>query len=286
MFAIPDGLAWMRSSADGREWLSELPRRVGACQAKWRLQLERPYENSFVSIVFPATSADESRVALKIQFPHDESDHEEDALRLWNGEGAVRVLDYEPEHHALLLERCDPGAPLSSVGPDEALETLVRILPRLWKPAGAPFRSLGDETARWIANLPGTWERAGRPGEESLVDLAMESLEHLRTTQGEQVLIHQDLHAANVLSARREPWLVIDPKPLVGEREFSLSPIIRSAELGCSREHVVKRLDLLTATLGLDRERARLWALGQTVAWCEGEHARKHIETARWLAEA
>ena len=90
----------------------------------------------------------------------------------------------------------------------------------------------------------------------------MAALEELAPTQGEQVLIHQDLHADNVLAAQREPWLVIDPKPLVGEREFSLAPIIRSVELGHSRRAVVERLDRLSSELGLDRERARGWATG------------------------
>ena len=69
-------------------------------------------------------------------------------------------------------------------------------------------------------------------------------------TQGEQVLVNQDLHGDNVLSAQREPWLLIDPKPLLAEREFSLVPIIRSAELGHSRKQVLRRLDRLTAELG------------------------------------
>ena len=285
MFTIPSGIAWIERSDEGRKWLRELPRRVDACRAKWRLRLDAPYENSFVSIVFPATAADGSRVVLKIQCPHAESDYEHEALRLWNGNGAVRLLDFDPEHHALLLERCEPGAPLSSVGADEALEAFVILLPKLWVPAGAPFRSLADEASTWMHDLPLMWEREGRPFEPWLLELAIDSLDRLRTTQGEQVLIDQDLHADNVLSARREPWLAIDPKPLVGERAFSLAPIIRSAELGFSREHVIGRLDLLTARLGLDRERARLWALGQTVAWCEGEQTRRNLETARWLAE-
>lgn len=50
-----------------------------------------------------------------------------------------------------------------------------------------------------------------------------------------QVLLHQDLHADNVLRAGREPWLVIDPKPLTGEREFGVAPIVRSFELGHGR---------------------------------------------------
>lgn len=285
MFTIPSGIACIERSDEGRKWLRELPRRVDACRAKWRLRLDAPYENSFVSIVFPATAADGSRVVLKIQFPHAESDYEHEALRLWNGNGAVRLLDFDPEHHALLLERCEPGAPLSSVGADEALEAFVILLPKLWVPAGAPFRSLADEASTWMHDLPLMWEREGRPFEPWLLELAIDSLDRLRTTQGEQVLIDQDLHADNVLSARREPWLAIDPKPLVGEREFSLAPIIRGAELGFSREHVIGRLDLLTGRLDLDRERARLWALGQTVAWCEGEQTRRNLETARWLAE-
>jgi len=250
------------------------------------LELDAPYEQSYVSIVFPATCTDGSRVVLKIQFPHDESDHEHEALRIWNGRGSVRLLDHDAEHHVLLLERCEPGAPLSTLKAPEALEQFVRLLPQLWVPAGTPFRLLADAAATWIAHLPDIWKRAGRDFERRLLDLAIESLERLRVTQGEQVLIDQDLHADNVLSARREPWLAIDPKPLVGEREFSLAPIIRGAELGFSRERVIQRLDFLTDRLGLDRERARLWTMGQTLAWCEGEQPGRHIDVARWLADA
>jgi streptomycin 6-kinase len=154
--------------------------------------------------------------------------------------------------------------------------------------AGEPFTTLANESADWIQELPASWEQAGRPFEVGLLDAALESLEELRKTQGEQVLVHQDLHADNVLSASREPWLVIDPKPLVGEREFSLAPIIRSRELGHNRSAVLRRLDVSAAALGLDRERSRLWALGQTLAWCfSGTEASSfHVETARWLREA
>ena len=93
------------------------------------------------------------------------------------------------------------------------------------------------------------------------------------------------LHADNVLRARREPWLVIDPKPLVGEREFGVGPIVRSFKLGHGRTHVEHRLDRLTGDLGLDCERARLWALAQTVAWSIGDYFEQHLETARWLPE-
>jgi streptomycin 6-kinase len=101
------------------------------------------------------------------------------------------------------------------------------------------------------------------------------------------VLLNQDLHGDNVLSAQREPWLAIDPKPLVGEREFGLAPIIRSFELGHSRRAVVGRLDRLSSDLGVDRERARGWAIGQTLAWAfDSAYHETHVESARWLLEA
>ena len=136
--------------------------------------------------------------------------------------------------------------------------------------------------------MPLSWERTGRPFEAALLEAALEALEQLRSTQGEQVLLHQDLHGDNVLRAQRMPWLVIDPKPLAGEKELSLAPIVRGHEFGHSRSDVIHRLDTLTTALHVDRERARLWALGQTLAWAFGENSvsQRHVETARWLWQA
>jgi streptomycin 6-kinase len=222
-------------------------------------------------------------VVLKIQWPHRESENEADALELWDGDGAVRLLARDDERHALLLERCRPGTPLR----ERALDVLIDLLPRLWKPAAAPFTALADEAAWWASRIRGEWQRAGRPLEERLVDAAISTLEELAPTQGEQVLLHQDLHPDNVLAAEREPWLVIDPKPLVGEREFALASIIRASELGHSKSAVLGRLERLTSELGLDRERARGWAIGQTIAWgADSDYHALHAETARWLLEA
>jgi streptomycin 6-kinase len=81
--------------------------------------------------------------------------------------------------------------------------------------------------------------------------------------------------------------MVIDPKPLAGEREFALAPIIRSFGFGHSRETVVRRLDRISAELDLDRDRVRGWALAQTMAWSfDSAYAERHYETARWLLAA
>jgi streptomycin 6-kinase len=162
------------------------------------------------------------------------------------------------------------------------------LLPRLWKPAGPPFRPLSEEAESWAEDLAQKWDRLGRPFERELLDAALEALNVLPDSQGEQVLLHQDLHAGNVLRARREPWLAIDPKPLAGEREFGIAALVRGGELGRGPDHIAHRLHRLTIELGLDRERALGWALAQTLAWSfeEDEVFPEQVELAQALLDA
>jgi streptomycin 6-kinase len=283
MFEVPAQLRWLENAEGGRDWLARLAERIDVCTKRWSLRLGPPYHQSYVSLVFPAIMADGTSAVLKIQFPHRESQHEAEALRRWRGQGAVKLYDCDPVNHALLIERCEPGDHLSAADPAEALAVFIDLLPRLWVEADGPFTALRYEAAQWKAELPVAWERAGQPYEQELLEAALTAIDALSATQGQQVLIHQDLHGDNVLRAKRGPWLAIDPKPLSGEREFSVAPIVRSYEFGHSRAAVIGRLDTLTQALGLNRERARLWTLVQTLAWATDAGLVRHIETAQWL---
>jgi streptomycin 6-kinase len=269
------------------DWLERVPQLLSESAEEWRLRLGDPYPQGAAGYAVRAETADGERVVLKVIYPHREAEHEAEALRVWKGDGAVELLAYDRERWAMLLERCEPGTLLAQADPETALDVLVALLPRLWKHADAPFRSLADEVGWWLEELPSEWERAGRPCERDLLDDALQTLRELADSQGEQVLLHQDLHTDNVLAAQREPWLVIDPKPLAGEREFNVAPIVRDYALGHSREHVLRRLDRLCDELDLDRERALGWTIGQTVAWMfDSTQRQKHLETVRWLVEA
>ena len=287
MSAPHPGLAWAEKTDDGRAWLARLPGLLEECVAEWSLELGDPFPYAYASLAVPARLTHGGEAVLKVCFPHRESEHEGDALRLWDGNGAVRLLAHDRERWALLLERCRPGTSLQELDHDEALTVMIGLLPRLWLPAGAPFRPLADEAAHWIESIPRQWQASNRPFERRLVDAAVTLIEELRESQGEHVLLHQDLHADNVLRAEREPWLVIDPKPLLGEREFSPASVIRGLKLGHSESGVRRSLDRLAADLGLDRERVRGWAIGQTIAWAfDPEYHIGHVETARWLLDA
>jgi streptomycin 6-kinase len=282
---LPPRLQSLRGTSTGAAWLASLPDLVEECVKRWSLRLGEPYPDSHLALVLPVTMLDGRAAVLKIQYPHEESDQEAAALKYWDGDGAIRLLDHDNKRHALLLERCVPGTHLAERDGDEALGVMIGLLPRLWKPASRLFQPLAVEAQRWVHQLPSRWERAGRPFERELVDVAVDLLESLPGSQGEQVLVHQDLHADNVLQAQREPWLVIDPKPLAGEREFGVAPIARSSELGHDPALVEHRLHRLTRELNLDHDRARGWTIAQTLAWSfEGDRVLpRHVEIARWL---
>jgi streptomycin 6-kinase len=283
---IPGRLKWLEQNEGGKLWLADLPRLVADLAREWDLKLGPPYEAANVSYVAPVARGAE-RMVLKVQWPHEECLHEADALLTWNGDGAVRLLAHDIERHALLLERCSPGTCLAAADDIDPMAVVISVLPRLWKRAEAPFKSLNEEAKGWAASLLPDWEAVGKPCERKLINAAEDIISELAATQGDQVLVHQDLHGDNILSAERQPWLVIDPKPLTAEREFSLAPIIRSFEFGHSRAEVVRRLDRLSGELGLDRRRARGWAIAQTVAWSfESAYADRHYEAARWLLDS
>jgi streptomycin 6-kinase len=246
------------------KWLAALPGLVADCAEQWSLSLEEPVDTPH-SLVVPAGDA-----VLKINAPsHFEADHEPDALARWDGGGAVRLLARDDERRAFLCERCRPGTRLWDAELDEA-EVAAGLVERLSIVAEppAPFRALADEAERWADELPRL-----EAVEAGLLDYA---LDVLRSVDSEaRFLVNQDLHGGNVLSAEREPWLVIDPKPLVGERELDGVGLLRNAVF--RDQSVAHWLDVL-ADLGLDRERLRGWGVAHALAWGSVEPARAILD--------
>lgn len=258
------------------EWRANVAELVTDSCERWKLRPGEPYLPGAAGHVVRVECADGTPAVLKVFWPHREAEQEPEALERWDGDGAVRLLARDDERHALLLERCEPGSFLSTA-PDP-LGVLIELLPRLWR-SGDGFVSLAAETEAWAECLDETADRELRA-------IALDLIGELAPTQGEQVLVNQDLHGENVLAAGREPWLVIDPKPLAGEREFSAASIVRSPELGHSRRDVLYRLDRLCSELPLDRERAKGWTIAQTIAWSAGsDYVDTHMETVRWLLD-
>ena len=251
---------------DVQRWLASLSRLVAELVERWELALGEPFAGASIGYTVAATRAGVDAVVLKITVPDGWFPETVGALVGWDGDGAVELIDHDPRG-ALLLERALPGAHLSGE-PDEDAALLVAagVMERLWIPGPPGITRVVDEVGRWAATFRDRNDALGSPVPRELADEAVGSMEELIASPREERLLHGDLHLGNVLEARREPWLAISPKPLVGDREFDVSTLIRDSAEAVVREagapgRMHHRLDVLAERLSCDRERLRAWSL-------------------------
>jgi streptomycin 6-kinase len=199
---------------------------------------------------------------LKIAFPDPESEHEHLALRRWGGDGTVRLLRAEPHRGALLLERLQ-SRNLNELSDIEACEIVAARYARIHVPALPqlhPLVGFIDQRTADLAALP-----RNAPVPRRLVEQAIAlGAELVADPASIGTLIHGDLHYENVLGAEREPWLVIDPKPLNGDPHYEIAPMLwnRWEEMaGYVRAGIRRRFYALVDVAGLDVDRARAWVI-------------------------
>jgi streptomycin 6-kinase len=263
---IPEALAAACALDDERRaWLGRLPETIHRLEKRWRLILGAPFQGEDVSCswVAPAARADGTTAVLKIGMPHFEGRDEIAGLRFWNGDPTVYLLDSDEAVNAMLLENC-PGRPLRVRPEPEQDVVIASLLRRLWRtpPADHPFRPLSVMIDHWIAETtskPESW------GDEGIVREGLRVFAALRDARTDAVVLATDLHAGNVLESRREPWLVIDPKPFVGDPAYdatqhllNCTARLRKDPLGTIRRFA----DLLAA----DADRMRLWLFARVAA--------------------
>lgn len=263
---IPPRLARAcRAGPRGAAWLDRLPVVVAALVDRWGLTLGRPFPpgDGAVSWVAPAVRHDGSDVVLKVGMPHMEARDEVAGLRMWDGDGTVHVLDAYEASGAMLLERCRPGSSLRAYPEEEQDVVIARALQRLWREPTPPhpFRPLADMTAYWA---DAARRRAGSTAarDRKLLDDALDLYTELPHSTDRQVLLVTDLHAGNVLRAEREPWLVIDPKPFVGDPAFDATQHLLNTRGRLERDPL-GTIGRMAGLLGVDAERVRAWTFAR-----------------------
>lgn len=266
MIVVPEAFAAgtvARCGELGRRWLERLPGLVAALCADWGLTLDGPPAYGGIGLVVPTRQGDE-RSVLKVSLGDESTAHEALALEAWGGRGAVLLLARRPEHDALLLERLDGSRSLHGVRLEEAVAVAAGLIRRLAVPAPAGLPRQADVAARLATALPERWERQGRPVPRSVVAAAAAAAAELGPTE-QALVVDRDLTYRNVLAGRREPWLAIDPKAVAGEPALGLAPLLwsRLDEMD-GRTGVRRVFDQLVVDVGVERERARGWAL----VWC------------------
>lgn len=254
-----------------RTWIGHLPGTIDELSARWTLTVGRPFQPGGVaSWVAKARNDNGDHLVLKVGWRHEEALHEADALRVWNGNGAVRLVDSvtTTDTCALLIEECDPGTALSAALPPlQRDEVISELLQRLWiEPAAPhPFRPLSSMCDLWADEFDLKLQDAPSHGlDPGITAAGIELLRTLPSTAARHVLLCTDLHAGNIRAAAREPWLAIDPNPYLGDPAYDPIQYMLDASdrLTADPESFVGRM---AALLDLDRDRLRLWLFARCV---------------------
>jgi streptomycin 6-kinase len=253
---------------EGRAWIDALPALAATYLDRWGLTIDGAPASGVTALVLPVVRCDGSRAALKLQQADPMHPGEALALRTWDGDGAVRLLDEDHTTWTLLLERLDGGRDLRTLPVDEAVRVIAELLTRLTAvpaPPGVP--PLREVAAAMLAEAPSAAASLPDSADAACVRRCAAALAEVADEAGDR-LLHWDLHYENVRAAGREPWLAIDPKPLAGDPAFELLPALHNrweeaAATGDPAKAVRRRFDLMVEVMGLDRDRAVAWTLGR-----------------------
>ena len=255
-----------RKTSERAAWLKGLSHVLRGLERRWTVTLGAPFEGEEVSCawVAPATLADGTSAVLKLGMPHMEGAHEIKGLRFWEGDPTVRLLRADDALGAMLLERCKPGTVLRELPEPEQDPVVARLLHRLWRSPSAPhaFRPLSRLMEYWNEQ---TLADAVRWPDSGLVREGLRLFQELPRTAPREVLLATDLHAGNVLRSERVPWLVIDPKPFVGDPAYDATQHLFNCEARL-RSNPNGTISSFADLLGVDRERVRLWTFARAAA--------------------
>jgi streptomycin 6-kinase len=274
-FMVPRRLAGTAASEPGMaDWLAGLPEVIGDLAERWSLRVGEPFEpGGQLAWVAPAVDPSGADLVLKVgfRFPGGEERDEAAGLRAFDGNGAVRLHAAQATRStlALVVERCRPGTRLGDALPEPEQDLVVAALLRqLWaQPPGTyPFRQLADMCDAWAAEFEADYARAS-PAERIDLGVARAGIALLRelpNTADRQVLLCTDLHGDNVLAAQRAPWLVIDPKPYLGDPGYDVVQ-----HMLCCDERLAADpgalADRLAGLAAVDSGRVRLWLFARCV---------------------
>lgn len=251
----------------GEEWLNKLPEIIHYCEMKWSLKMKEPYSLS-INYVAPAVMADGRDVVVKICIPGKGFQDELEALRLFDGKGMVKLIEYDQENGIFILEKLSPGATLAEVTDDEeacriATDVIKRFSVSAPENCKIPTVKVREDNLRGIVQKhPG----GIGPFSNHTLKKALNIFTYLNNTTTQRYLLHGDFHHYNVLSSGTSHWTAIDPKGLIGEIEYDLIQYMLNKLPENNTYDVIKRrVAIFTEELQLIEQRLLLWGYCHTV---------------------
>lgn len=276
----------------GRDWLRRLPELRRECERRWHIRVGAPFELSY-NYVAAAERADGTPVVLKMGVPNPELFSEMEALQLYEGRGIARLLEADRAQGAMLLERLMPGTPLYEVAAaddDQATRLAAEVMQALWRPVPPEKQAAFPTAAQWaegLNRLRVAFDGGTGPFPTALVEQAERLFADLLAEPGEPVLLHGDLHHANILRDGDDGgWRAVDPKGLLGDPAFEAAALLRNppgSPLVAAR--AARRVAIIAEVTGLPRGRLAGWGYAGAVlasAWA----VEDGTDPSPWLSAA
>jgi len=251
----------------GEKWLANFDRLIADCEERWKMKIMPPFELSY-NFVAPAILEDGTALVIKLAVPNEEFSSEVYALKEFNGSGMVSLIDYDLEKGILIIERLIPGNTLTSINnEDEAILIASTIMKKLWRPVpkNCNVQSITERQKSLIRISTQNPDGIG-PITIKTIQEAVITFEKLIRTQTKLFLLHGDLHHYNILQVGKDAWLAIDPKGLIGEREYdTIQYLLNNLENKDILTVIDQRIDQLVKQLALDKKRILLWGFAHAV---------------------
>ena len=260
----------LNNPINGEAWLEQLPWLLAESASRWELTLGDPFELS-INYVCAATRSDGVPVVLKVGIPNRELTGEINTLRLYNGQGACRLLEADADKGLLLLERLHPGRMLATLkDDDQATGIAADVMKKIHRPVTEQGDFIG--LRGWFDKLKNVrilFGGGSGPFPEKTFAIAEGLIRDLFAENRPQVLLHGDFHHFNILSSGRG-WLVIDPKGVAGPAEYEAGPLLTNPnnimlEESQAIRRTQRRIAILAEQLGFERQRLRAWAICHSV---------------------
>ncbi len=250
----------------GEQWLSNLPPIIEELAKKWQLTDIKLVSHLSYNFVAFASQKDKTPVVLKIACDAQAIANEYAALQHFNNHGAIRVLDFNRQHNALLLGQAMPGFSLkehSVSNITEAIKIYASVVEALAN------QSLATHSFPHMREWCKALDHIIDPRIESrLVTKAQQLRTDLLNLATQEYLCHGDLHCENILK-HHENWLAIDPKGVIAEKAFEAAAFdfISQSELknsATAQEKIFSRSAQLANALNVQQERLLAWAFVRT----------------------
>ena len=282
----------------GEQWLANLDCTINQIETNHHIRILDPLPNLAYNLICNAIDANGNAAIFRFGPRHKEIHLELQAIKAFQGDGMVRLLNVFPEG-GMLLEKLSPGTTLEEIASQEEDDRATLVLAETVKKlSGANtydqvFPTVQD-WANGFSKLRKMFGGGTGPLDPNDVERAEKIFEEfVATPEVSPRLLHGDLHHGNVLSDANRGWVAIDPKGVIGERAYECACMFYNPrsfidQTESLRPVLDRRIEILSENLGCDARRIRGYAFAQCIlsAWWTIEDHEELDRRALRVAEA